>query len=139
MQTIDVTRAIVEAVSDAFPGQKVYTKNNQGLKPPCFVVLALNNAQDKLMNRRFSRAQMYDVHYFPVDAADQDECQAVGNKLLDILELLSYDGMRYRGTGMNFEVTNGIMHFFVNYNFHVMRPKPESEKMARLEQEGRIK
>ena len=27
-----------------------------------------------------------------------------------------------RGTGMNYEVVNGVLHFFVNYNLTLIKP-----------------
>jgi hypothetical protein len=63
----------------------------------------------------------------------------VASQLLDVLEWVEMDGMKFRGTGMNYEVIDDVLHFYVDYNYHVMRTKEPGIKMGQLEQEGRLK
>ncbi|MEJ9220715.1 hypothetical protein P4H46_21340, partial [Paenibacillus glucanolyticus] len=63
----------------------------------------------------------------------------VASQLLDVLEWVEIDGMKFRGTGMNFEVIDDVLHFFVDYNYHVMRAKAPGIKMNQMKQEGRLK
>ena len=49
------------------------------------------------------------------------------------------DGVLYQGRGMNHEIVDGVLHFFVDYAFRVRREFPEPPKMGSLEQEGYVK
>lgn len=135
MDSERLTHAVMNKLKTTF-GWKVYGKNRQGLTEPCFIVLLLNAAHERIQGRRYQQSHSFDVHYF---SATNEDFMAVANKLLDVLEWVEIDGMKFRGTGMNYEVIDDVLHFYADYNYHVMRSKDPGIKMGQLEQEGRLK
>ena len=62
----------------------------------------------------------------------KQECYAVGERLFSCLEYLDVGGDLVMGTKRKYEVVDGILHFFVNYNMIVNIPK-ELPTMETLE------
>ncbi|MEK3735511.1 DUF6838 family protein [Paenibacillus sp. FSL M8-0334] len=134
MDSERLTHAVMSKLKTTF-SWKVYGKNRQGLIEPCFIVLLLNAAHGRIQGRRYQQSHSFDVHYFSAT----NDFMAVASQLLDVLEWVEIDGMKFRGTGMNYEVIDDVLHFYVDYNYHVMRIKEPGIKMGQLEQEGRLK
>ncbi|WP_339295920.1 DUF6838 family protein [Paenibacillus sp. FSL W7-1279] len=135
MDADQLTHAVMKKLKDTF-GWKVYGKNRQGLTEPCFIVLLLNADHGRIQGRRYGQNHYFNVHYF---SATNEDFISIASQLLDVLEWIEIDGMKFRGTGMNFEVIDDVLHFFVDYNYHVMRVKEPGIKMKQMEQEGRLK
>lgn len=135
MNAEQVTNAVAFKLDQTF-GWPVYGKNRQGLKEPCFIVLPLPTSHNRLQGRRYARGHQLVIQYF---SATNDDFTSIADQLFDVLEWVEFDGMRFKGTGMNFEVIDDVMHFFIDFNYHVMRIKEPSVKMGRLEQEGHLK
>lgn len=113
---------ILETLSEVF-GDNVtlYTEpKEQGLKEPCFFVLAINPSMELFLNRRYHRENPFDIVYFPksTDMPNQ-ECQQVSEKLFESLEYITVNGDLVRGTRMSARIEDEILHFFINYNFFV--------------------
>lgn len=135
-----IRKGLITKLSNIFPNIKIYGEAiEQCFKEPCFFVLQLSLQHTKELNRRYHRAYPFDVHYFPSSAYPNDECHKVADKLYDQLEYIEVEGNLYRGTGMNHEVIDGVLHFFVDYNFHLFRKAPETVKMQTMTQEGYLK
>lgn len=135
----DVRYAVHGALDAAFPDIEIIGEEiKQGLNPPCFFVRFLETEHMKLIGRRYMRYHPMGIRYYAVDRTNE-EMYRMGEKLTSILEQISISGRPAKGTGMRFEVVDEVLHFFVEYNFHVMKNKGPEEKMRRLEQEGRLK
>ncbi|AYB38529.1 hypothetical protein D5F52_09800 [Brevibacillus laterosporus] len=133
----DVRNAVMSAIKKAYPTAKVYgDRLPQGFKEPCFFVLMLESSQDKELNRRYKRFQPFDIHYF---ASSNSERYEVAEKLTDILGLVEMQGKPIRGTKMRHTIVDDVLHFLVDYNFHVVRPKPVVPTMQKLKIEGGLK
>jgi len=98
----------------------------------------LNASQTQELGARYMRAHSFDIHYFPRDNANE-EAHDMAEKLYDALEWIEYDDVLYQGRGMNHEIVDGVLHFFVDYAFRVRRVVPEPPKMDSMEQEGYLK
>ncbi|MCZ0853048.1 hypothetical protein O0547_26145 [Brevibacillus laterosporus] len=133
----DVRNAVMSAIKKAYPTAKVYGERlPQGFKEPCFFVLMLEGSQDKELDRRYKRFHPFDIHYF---ASSNSERYEVAEKLTDILGLIEMQGKPIRGTKMRHTIVDDVLHFFVDYNFHVVRPKPVVPTMQKLKIEGGLK
>lgn len=133
--------ALIKQLASRDPELPVYDEQvQQGFQEPCFFVLMLNSGQTKEVDRRYRRALLFDVHYFPADTLDKkSECNKVAEQLYEQLEYVEYDGNLYRGQNMRHEVVGDVLHFFVSFDIHLMREKPSVPKMRTLEQEGHIR
>mgnify|MGYP001199617692 CR=1 FL=1 len=135
----DIRTAVMLRLNERFPNIKRYGEEiRKGFEEPCFFVKMLSASQTQELGTRYIRTHSFDIHYFPRDRSNE-EAHEVAEKLYDVLELIEYDGVLYRGTGMNHEIVDGVLHFFVDYSFRVRREVPEPPKMGSLEQEGSLK
>jgi len=141
----EVRRAVIQSLDSRFPEMRIYGEEiKQGLQEPCFFVQLFPVSQERELGRRYKRYHAFDIHYFPSvptpgePESANDEMHAMAEQLYDVLEYITVSGSLLRGTGMNHEMINGILHFFVDYNIHLMRPRPDSPVMRALDQEARI-
>lgn len=135
----DVRYAVHEALDAAFPKIPIAGEEiKQGLKPPCFFVRFLEPEHSKEVGRRYKRYHPVVIRYFDENKKNVAMYE-MAEKLSSALEWIEVKGMKTRGIGMRFEIVDEVLHFFVEYNFHVLKPKDPAEKMGRLEQEGRLK
>ncbi len=71
--------------------------------------------------------EQFCIQYLPGDGLRKDgECHAVAERLFSCLEYLDVDGDLVRGTKMRYEVVDGILHFFVDYDLFVYRKGKDS-------------
>lgn len=137
----DVRYAINVKLDEKFPNIPIRGEEiKQGLIEPCFFVKLFPVAQDREVDRRYRRHHAFDIHYFPESKTDANtEMHNVADSLLDCMEYVELGEGLIRGRNMNCEIVDGVLHFFVNYDFHVMRPKPVEPSMQTMEQEANIK
>lgn len=137
----DIVDAVILKLSQTFPSATIYEEEiKQGLAEPCFFVKLFPVAQDKEFGRRYKRYHTFDVHYFPLSKDDANvEMHDVAERLYDVLEWISMGSGLHHGSKMNHEIVDGVLHFFVSYDFHLMRPKADVPKMQTLTKEGFIK
>lgn len=133
----DVRYAVHAALDAAFPDTEIMGEEiKQGLKPPCFFVRLLEPAHEQELGRRYIRYHPFVVRYYAPDRAN-DAMYDMAEQLTSALQQITVAGRPVRGIGMRFEIVDEILHFFVEYNFHVWAPKPDEAAMETLDvQEG---
>ena len=115
----DVILAIAAALRKEFGGEyKIYADNiEQGLQEPCFLITHLTTNAVYFLNTRRDNRCAFDVHYFS-KTRDSRGVADVEFRLQNCLRLItSSEGNGYLGTNMHTEKQDGVLHFFVNYNF----------------------
>ncbi|HBF2884833.1 TPA: hypothetical protein KN186_001018 [Clostridioides difficile] len=80
----------------------------------------------------------FDVHYFPKSNDKSFEINEVAEMLLEELEYIEIDGDLVRGTNMNFEIVDNVLHFFVDYNYFTIKSN-DTDKMDTVELFGGLK
>ena len=140
---------IIEAIAAALNGEfgeeyTVYAEDvKQGLSEPCFFISCINPSDRQLMgnaNRHFLASRYYRenrfcIQYFPLEENNgRQESYDKAERLFGCLEEINADGDIIRGTDMNFEYTDGILSFFVSYNFFVFRTR-EPTVMEKFERD----
>lgn len=99
---------------------------SQGLNPPCFFIGVLKPELSPLIGWRYLSINPLDVRFIPVDSGCNDEMFRVAAELLEALEFITLpSGDLLHGTGMNYEVVDGVLHFFVSYNLTMIKPAEE--------------
>lgn len=94
----------------------------QGLETPCFFIAVLQPSQNQMVGKRYFRQYPFDIHYFPSNEGDNVECLNVAEQLYEALELITLvNGDALRGTSMNYEIVDKVLHFKVNYNMFVLK------------------
>jgi hypothetical protein len=105
----------------------------QGLNEPCFFIMLLNPAQTQVIGKRYFRTQPFDIHYFPSTADKNIEMNDVADRLNDAMEFITLDnGDKLHGTSINHQIVDGVLHFFVNYNFYVRKDEPVADYMENV-------
>lgn len=137
----NVRDAVVTVLGEQFPDIEIYGEEiKQGFTEPCFFVKLFPVAQDREFGRRYKRYHAFDIHYFPESETDaNEEMHDMAEQLYACLEYIQVNSSLCRGHGMKHEIVDGVLHFFVNYDFHVLKPVPEVPAMQSLEQEGLVK
>lgn len=133
----DIVKGIAKALRGAFgPGYHIYQNDiEQGLQTPCFFILPLRSTPSPLGKDRFLLNSPFDVHFFPKDEKDNATMQDIAWQLWQTLEFITLPGGdQIHGTSMSWEVQDGALHFFVNFNM-VLRRTYELEKMYELRTE----
>jgi hypothetical protein len=111
----------------------------QGLKEPCFFVFCISPVSRPFMGKRYLRTHKMCVQYFPEDTDRKyEECCETADRLFDCLEYITADGYLIRGTKMSTEIVDGILNFFVNYDFFV-RKTEHSEAMEEISENVDLK
>jgi len=99
----------------------------QGLKPPCFFIGVLKPELSPLVGRRCLSINPLDVHFIPEDSRRNSEMLRVAAELLEALEFITLpSGDLLHGTKMNYEIVDGVLHFFVNYDLTLIKPAEEA-------------
>lgn len=120
--------AIIKAISISLNGEfgKGYTNYTdeikQGLKEPCFFISCINPEHNLFLGKRYYRTNLFSIQYFPADKLNESgECHAVAERMEFCLEWLSVDGDKVMGSDMRYEIIDGVLNFFVNYNMFVYK------------------
>ena len=104
----------------------------QGLNRPCFFIVTINSEQIPYLKNRYQWRNAYDIHYFPETKGGRTECIGVATKLYDAMEFVELkSGDLVHGTSMNYEIQDGILHFFVNYNITMFRDAAKEETVMK--------
>lgn len=137
--------SIIEAISislnaDFGDGYTVYTENEeQGLKEPCFFVSCINPTNNLYRDRRYFRQNQFCIQFFPADRnREKAECNDTAARLFECLETITVDGDLMRGDKMEYQIVDGVLNFFVNYDCFVLK-KYECDPMGTLEMDTAVK
>ncbi|HBG7071697.1 phage tail terminator family protein [Clostridioides difficile] len=117
----------------------IYSEDvEQGINEPCFFICPLNPSNTPYPNGRTLKKNSFDVHYFPKSNDKSFEINEIAEMLLEELEYIEIDGDLVRGTNMNFEIIDNVLHFFVDYNYFTIKSN-DTEKMNDVELFGGLK
>lgn len=136
--------SIIEGISislnNAF-NYKIYTENiEQGFKEPCFFIQSVSTLEKKQLMGRYQKTNLFDILYFPKGKNSNAECLEVAENLYSLLEYIEDSNNNLlHGTSMNYKIADGILHFFVNYNFPIYRPKDKLPNMEILNYKEKVK
>ncbi len=137
--------SIIESISISLNAEfgddyTTYTESvEQGLNEPCFFVSCINPTNRVFLGKRYFRENQFCIQYFPADKdRAKEECNAVAERLFPCLEYITVTGDLVRGTKMKYEVVDGVLNFFVNYDLFVYKVA-DSIHMEDLSQDVTVK
>lgn len=93
---------------------------------PCFVIETLNTEQTHIMDVRYNRRNDFDIMFF---ISDDDYIESQKVQINPVTESLYFDleyitlsdGSMLNGIDMSHRVTDGILHFKVSYEYHILK------------------
>lgn len=122
---------IIEAISTTLDktfgeGYEIYMEEiKQGLQEPCFFIQCLHPTTSLFLGKRYFKQNPFCIQYFPSTEKKQQECHEVAERMIECLEQIFINQEFYRGTNMHYEIMDGVLNFFVNYNCFVSRMEIE--------------
>lgn len=140
-----ISDGVIAALDSYFPdipvmGERIKQGLDDGMdiEEPCFFVKLLTTGQTALLGPRSRRSQTFDIHYF-AEGNRNRSMHDMAEMLYEHLEWITVDGVKYRGTAMNHEIVNEILHFNVDYKYHVVRVSEPDPDMQMMKQEVNAK
>lgn len=86
-----------------------------------------------MIGKRYLRTISLDVHFFSEKNEEQNEqMYEMGDLLYPLLEVLQLEEQILQGSEMNFEIIDGVLHFFVDYKVFVYRQTEPDVYMEKL-------
>lgn len=137
----DIINSIAKSIKTEFgTGYNIYTENiEQGLNEPAFSIVLLTADNEQIVGARYKRTYSFDVHYFPKNKLNaKGECLEVAERLTLCLDTVNFVDNIYHMIKMNYEIVDGVLHFFVTYNPIVKRVVDPLDKMVKLTISGGI-
>ena len=128
-----IIKGISLALDEEFgEGYKIYIEGvEQDMENPCFFIICNTPRNTPFLGRKYFRSNIFCIQYIPSTEDIRTECNRVTERLFECLEYIRVDGRIIRGTKMEPEVKDGVLYFFLNYDFFVYRKK-ETEMMENL-------
>ena len=122
-----VIDGICLAIASKFENAEIYTEAvKQGLEDGSFSIVCLNPTNTQFLGERYFRSNRFCIHYFPKTDEPRSECLEVLEGLYEALKIIEVDGDLIRGTNMTNEMDEGVLHFFVNYDFFTIHKTEET-------------
>ena len=117
----------------------IYTEEvEQGFCEPCFFIQCLSQSEKEKLSERFLAQHSFVISYFPKKG--NAECWQVQKKLQYLLYYITLEeGSLLRGTNRKGSITEGVLQFFVNYDFPMKYKVKPDEKMEVLKVYGKTK
>ena len=133
--------AIMEAMGIALDAQfgdtcAIYAEEvPQNLERPCFFLSCIHADSEVYPSHRHRRRNQFAVQYFPAeDDRARQECLDAAERMLQCLETVrTVDRTPSLGTDIHYEIKDGVLHFFVNYNFFT-RKRAAYDRMEYMRQ-----
>ncbi len=128
MVTNEIIETVALALRTAYPDIPVYADDTaQGLEPPAFHIITLETAIEPYPSGRYVKRLPLDILYYPSDKGGNREMLSIADALFPVLEFVTCSRSGYKdtlhGTGMRYGITDGVLHFFVNYDTMLRRAK----------------
>ncbi|MFD2613542.1 phage tail terminator family protein [Paenibacillus gansuensis] len=134
MDINDVRDGIFEKLAELFPAiGRFGERPQQGIgKGKHFYVKLLQGGSEHLLHHRHKRTHAFDIHLFN---CSNKEAYSIAETLISGLRYITVPGGQLRGSGMRHEVIDDVLHFFVDFNFHVMQAVPAGTPMRTMNTE----
>lgn len=137
-----LTVALSKGLENIFDNPCIYQDMlPMGYRSPCFFVNHVDTqVQLKLFNR-YRVVANYDITYHPAERKfNSKEFSEVVEKMIYRLELVQLeDGNYVRGSNIRYEVQDSVLHFFIAFDFFIIRAKDRGIKMEKLYQRYGLK
>lgn len=112
----------------------------QDLNKPCFFIQCLNPTEELVIGKKYFRQNQFCIQYFPEsESGPNEECHSVAERLLDYLNWLPVKDSVVMGRKMHYEVTDSMLHFFVNYDMFVYKVAESPPVMEEVSAETLVK
>lgn len=136
-----IKQGVIDALHARYGDAKtyLYDEEEQGFVPGSFWIVELSGAQEQVVGQRYLRTEHLDVRYYGTEDGGTEELHAIADDLTDVLEYVTDDAGLIRGENMNYQIEDGVLHFFVDYRIHLWKQKEKVPYMETLTQIQHVK
>lgn len=131
-----ITSGISKALYKEFGSDyEIYKEDMpQNFKEPCFSIVCLRFTNEMRSPSRYFRRHQLDIHFFPEQGQNEKQqiYDAIG-RLYSCLEHIYVLDNLCRASKMSPEIVEGVLHFFVDYDFFVMTQSDEDNPMTTMD------
>lgn len=124
-----IQEAVSLKISEIFGAEyAIYMEDiPQPAASPCFTIILENAFRKPLLGTRAKMEYGFLIHYIPVsETTPKAECNETAAQLMDNLEFVTdSSGDIYHGTKLQYEITDNILNFRLNYNVIIYKPTEE--------------
>lgn len=113
-------------------------KIERDMDKPCFFIFCNTSRKKHFSGRKYFRSNIFCIQYHPSTEDIRAECNKVAERLFECLEYINVDGGLLQGTKMESEVKEGILYFFLNYDFFVYK-EDNAEMMRQVSSSIKVK
>ena len=123
-----VTKQLGTTFGDEY---RYYVENvEQDLKEPCFTVDMLIPLQRSRSPLLYDRTMPIVVHYFSDSKHfNKNDCYAMGERIIESLEYLPFEGGLIRGDDINYQIVDDILQVFITYKLMTIRETEQETTM----------
>ena len=136
----DVRYGITSALYGTFGDDyNIYIdKVEQGFENPCFFVSLVDWYSDELIMGREKVHTQFNITYYPENEDEPtDECLDVIPKIKDCLRIIELEnGDKMRGTDMDAKIVDGMVQFYVTYDFETIKEPSGTPMQSFTERTG---
>lgn len=129
---INTTQEIVNRLRTAFAPEQydIYTESiEQGFAAPCFSLRLLRADATPYPSGWQEIVQHFDVRFFPTESRPREQCRETALTLMLLLRQTEH----LRGENLEWQITDDVLHFFVDFRQFV-RETQEDNPMETLHQ-----
>lgn len=141
-----MANSLIQSITGSLNGEfgetyGIYTEEHtQDQRAPCFVIRCLSAAERHFFWKRYFRENRFCIEYFPgTEGEGREECDSIAERLFSCLEYVEAGEGSVRGSHMNYEVKDGILSFFVNYDMFVYKVSESVPVMEGVSTETSVK
>ena len=139
----EIQKAIAKALFNSFNYPIYIDEIKSDAQFPCFVIETLNTEQKHLLDIRYERRNDFDIMFFISDddyiEAQQEQINPITESLYFDLEYITLsDGSLLNGIDMSHRITDGILHFKVSYEYHILKVRYNADPMLTLHQNQEV-
>ncbi|MFR0781378.1 MAG: DUF6838 family protein [Zhenhengia sp.] len=126
---LDIRQEVIKQLDRFYNPIPIYGESvPQGFEEPSFFVKVLDGSREQQLDRRYIHEVSIDIHYF---ATSNKDAEKMANNLYEQMEVL--EAIKIKGKNMKHEVSDRVLHFFIDYKVHLMKDAKQYPKMNRLE------
>lgn len=114
--------AIATKLFANYPNYSNYTNMvPQGFKEPCFFISSLEPNEERVLSKRYFKKCPFVIQCFPSGDSKSDTLEYIAETLYSELEFITVQDRLLMGSKAKYQIIDEVLHFFINYNFHVYR------------------
>lgn len=127
---LDIRQEVIKQLDRFYNPIPIYGESVlQGFEEPSFFVKVLDGSREQQLDRRYIHEVSIDIHYF---ATSNKDAEKMANNLYEQMEVL--ENIKIKGKNMKHEVSDRVLHFFIDYKVHLMKETLQYPKMNQLEE-----